>query len=155
MLHRKDCYKCYASLVGISHAEPLKVQTTVPRDEAGTLRGNKRRESRKKVFIEQVEVGGMVPETHEGTVLDITNLGLCLRTNIPCKVGARLNIALPIEGRIHRLVGSIRHRRDSNRDGVEIYTYGVQLEPPGFETRRAIESLEQFSTSKDAYSRPF
>src|SRR2546427_10396514 len=117
MLHRKDCYKCQASLVGISFAEPLTLQAHVPRDSAGTLRGNKRREFRKKVEITGAEVDGMVAEKHTGKVLDITTLGLCLRSSVSCQAGARLNIAIPINGRIHRVLGTIRHRRESVRDG--------------------------------------
>ena len=141
MLHRKDCYKCHTSLAGISFEEPLTVQAQVPRDSAGTLRGNKRRETRKQVVIRDVEVDGMSPERHTGMVLDITTMGLCLRSTVGCNVGSRINLALPINGRIHRLVGTIRHRRESNRDGVNTFTYGVQLEVPGYETRLAIESL--------------
>jgi hypothetical protein len=78
---------------------------------------------------------------HRGTILDVTPLGLCMRTVVPCKIGARLLLAVPINSRIRRLAGFVRYRQEADKDGTPIYTYGIQLDAPDAETCAILEQM--------------
>lgn len=141
MSHREFCYRCRLPFTSpteetLQPAEPKSKYYKSP-----SLAPNRRRLTRKRITITGVGVGGQVIFKHHGTALDITPLGICIRTAFPCKIGAKLDLLVPLEGRIHRLSGVICHREEGEKDSIAIYTYGIQLDPPLPETLAAIERL--------------
>jgi len=141
MIHRRDCYRCRTRLNGEAGAPPKSAIHRNRYCEGARSTPNHRRLDRKNVSISNVRVEGEVVTQHKGVVLDVTPFGLCLRTAVPSRVGARLNMSILIGGSTHRLIGFIKHCQESEKDGSPIYTYGVQLEAPGYEARSAIVGL--------------
>jgi hypothetical protein len=141
MSHREFCYRCNIPILSASVVSAASAVSASHDNHTTAPLLNRRRLTRKKVVITNVAVEGEVTFKHHGTALDITPLGICLRTAFPCRIGAHLNLRLPLDGRVHHLTGTILHRNEGEKDGIPIYTYGIRLDPPLTDTRAAIERI--------------
>ena len=140
MWHRETCYCCRRPLAAnLSEQAVRDTQDSLVFNS--NVVPNRRRATRKRLTITDVGVGGQATFKHQGTALDITPLGICMRTTCPFRIGARINLMVPLGGRIHKLAGYIRHREEGEKDGAATYTYGIQLDTPHRDTFEAIERL--------------
>lgn len=136
MAHRKSCYRCRKPLPSAEEERPTK--GGLPLSAVEPKINNGRREQRAPLLIRDVLIEGEVPLDHRVSVLDISMLGLKIRSATPMKIGAKIKLHLPADGRMHPVDGEIRYRVSAPTAEVPLYVYGVKLDRPYPAVRRLI-----------------
>ncbi len=141
MWHRQTCYRCHEPLYGGA----AKRQTARPPAAKASGRGPlpRRRVPRHDVIIPNVSVDGDVVIPHRVTVRDVSPFGLRMSTQVACRLGARVQLHLPLDGKVYSVQGVVRHRCSVDPDTGHFYGYGVQFTEPNSALRQLVAKLSR------------
>ena len=104
MAHRQTCYRCRSPLNGSE--KPAPPVRRPPKPPPCEEKKNARRTIREEIRFPDVLIEGEVPLRHRVTVIDVSAVGLKIRSSSPIRLGAHVRIALPVEGRSYPLEGT-------------------------------------------------
>ena len=127
MAHRSTCYRCRAPLNGA--AKPAATRGS-ERSKVDVKSKNLRKLDRQEKLIPNVLIEGEVPLRHRVTVMDLSPIGLKIRSATPIRIGARVKLSIPIAGKTYPIEGAIRYRASTTKEESTFYVYGVKLDAP-------------------------
>ncbi len=141
MSHRQSCYRCNNPLHTGSTSRTPTATRPVTRERERRATHPRRRVPRHEMVIPNVTVQGEVVVPHSATVRDVSPFGLRMSTTVASRLGARIRLDLPLEGRVYSVQGVVRHRCPVDPATGHYYAYGVQFTEPSYVLRRILTKM--------------